>query len=275
MDAEDLGNLYVDVNIPEFMVRVVKDGEVIHEERIVPGRDQTQTPIFSSPMRTIVSSPAGTCRTSSRSKSFLPGLRAGGDPLRRQGLVMERNGRRIDAWDVDWYRADIRNFAFISHRAAAMRLASSNSCSRTGMRSICTTRRTRACSTNAFGCSATAACACETPSSSRKSCSKRTRAGTRARSTSSSPNGPEENEITLTQPIPVHITYFTAWVGKDGEVQTFSDVYGHEKRITLALQGRWNEIEKNDEKVVSPEDVPVASGWDDDGYYRRSRRDDD
>ena len=41
------------------------------------------------------------------------------------------------------------------------------------------------------------------------------------------------------------------------------------------MQGRWNEIEKNDEKVVSPEDVPVASGWDDDGYYRRSRRDDD
>jgi len=77
-------------------------------------------------------------------------------------------------------------------------------------------------------------------------------------------NGPEENEVTLAQPIPVHVTYFTAWVGNDGTVETFDDVYGHEKRITLALQGRWNEIEKNDEKVLSPDDYNVASdGWND------------
>ena len=37
---EDLGNLYVEVNIPEFVVRVVKGGEIIHEERIVSGRDR-------------------------------------------------------------------------------------------------------------------------------------------------------------------------------------------------------------------------------------------
>ena len=35
---EDLGKYYVMVNIPEFKVRVVKNGGVIHEERIVSGR---------------------------------------------------------------------------------------------------------------------------------------------------------------------------------------------------------------------------------------------
>ena len=84
----------------------------------------------------------------------------------------------------------------------------------------------------------------------------RTRAGRSGKVDDLIANGPEENEIALTQPIPVHVTYFTARVGNDGKVKTFDDVYGHEKRITLALQGRWNEIEKNDEQVVSPEDVP-------------------
>ena len=44
---DDLGKYYVMVNIPEFKVRVISNGEVIHEERIVSGRPDTQSPIFS------------------------------------------------------------------------------------------------------------------------------------------------------------------------------------------------------------------------------------
>ncbi|HEY8194061.1 MAG TPA: L,D-transpeptidase, partial [Hyphomicrobium sp.] len=97
--------------------------------------------------------------------------------------------------------------------------------------------------------------------------------------------GPEENEIALTRPIPVHITYFTARVDPNGEVETFNDIYGHEKRITLALQGRWNEIVKTKEPTVSPDDINVAEdadsrrrdydndwfGGDDDDYDSRRR----
>ena len=107
---EDLGNFYVTVNIPDFKVRVVKDGEVVFEERIVTGSVNRQTPIFSDMMRTVVFQPRWNVPDSIKIKELLPSLRAGGDPLRRQGLVMERNGRRIKAWDVNWYRSDIRNF---------------------------------------------------------------------------------------------------------------------------------------------------------------------
>ncbi len=272
---ENLGNLYVDVNIPEFVVRVVKGGEIIHEERIVSGRDQTPTPIFSSPMRTIIAQPRWNVPDSIKIKELLPGLRAGGDPLRRQGLVMERNGRRIDAWDVDWYRADIRNFAiyqppgggnalgvvkflFPNRHAVYLHDTPNKGLFNERVRMF------------SHGCMRV-----RNPVKLAEILLQEANGLDKSKVDGLIENGPEENEITLTQPIPVHVTYFTAWVGKDGEVQPFGDVYGHEKRITLALQGRWNEIEKNDEKVVSPEDVPVASGWDDDGYYRRSRRDDD
>src|SRR5262249_58380563 len=56
--------------------------------------------------------------------------------------------------------------------------------------------------------------------------------------------GPLNNEIAIEHRIMVHITYFTALVGDDGKLHTFPDVYGHERRIVLALEGRWREIDR-------------------------------
>jgi murein L,D-transpeptidase YcbB/YkuD len=39
----------------------------------------------------------------------------------------------------------------------------------------------------------------------------------------------------LTTPIPVYITYFTAFVDKDGELIFRNDIYGHTARIEEAL----------------------------------------
>jgi murein L,D-transpeptidase YcbB/YkuD len=55
-------------------------------------------------------------------------------------------------------------------------------------------------------------------------------------------NGPEHNVITLDRKIPVHITYFTARVDKGGKIETWGDIYGHEKRIKQALSGQWARI---------------------------------
>ena len=55
---------------------------------------------------------------------------------------------------------------------------------------------------------------------------------------------PEEIGVPLNHHIPVHIAYFTAQVDDAGDVTTEKDVYGHEKRITQALEGDWNAIDK-------------------------------
>jgi len=44
---EDLGRLYVWVNIPEYIVRVIKEGREIHSERVLVGATTTPTPILS------------------------------------------------------------------------------------------------------------------------------------------------------------------------------------------------------------------------------------
>ncbi len=263
---ENLGKLYVDVNIPEFMVRVIKNGDIIHEERIVSGRNESQTPIFSSPMRTVVFLPRWNVPESIKIKELLPSLRAGGDPLARQGLVMEYNGRRRAAWDVDWSRTDIRNFNIYQppgegNALGVVKFLFPNRHSvylhDTPSKSLFNER----VRTFSHGCMRV-----RDPVKLAEILLKEDKGWDRAKIDDLIANGPEENEIALAQTIPVHVTYFTAWVGNDGTVETFDDVYGHEKRITLALQGRWNEIEKNDEKVISPDDYNVAAdGWSDGG----------
>ncbi len=62
--------------------------------------------------------------------------------------------------------------------------------------------------------------------------------------------GPMDNEITLDHPIPVHVGYFTVWVEDDGDAQYYKDWYGHQKRITLALAGKWDQIAVEKEPAV-------------------------
>ena len=47
--------------------------------------------------------------------------------------------------------------------------------------------------------------------------------------------GGRETQVNLTQHIPVHITYFTAWVDDSGKLQLRSDVYGHDREMEKAF----------------------------------------
>lgn len=261
----DLGSYYVMVNIPEFKFRVVSNGQVIHEERIVSGRPDAQSPIFSETMKTVVIKPRWNVPDSIKIKELLPGLRSGYDSLRRQGLTMEYNGRKVDPYNVDWSRTDIRNFnvyqppgggnalgvvkfLFPNKHAVYLHDTPSKGLFNEPVRAF------------SHGCMRV-----RNPVTLAELILDKDKGWDKEKVDDLIKNGPEENEIALDHPIPVHVTYFTAWVDDDGKVQTFNDVYGHEKRITLALAGRWNQIVKADEKKVSPEDIP-NEGWRNDGF---------
>src|SRR4029079_17659129 len=92
---EDLGQTYVWVNVPEFMVRVVKDGEVVHSERVITGETEMQTPIFSENLQTIFFHPRWYVPESIKVKEIQPRLARGGGYFNRQGMKLLRNGREI------------------------------------------------------------------------------------------------------------------------------------------------------------------------------------
>jgi murein L,D-transpeptidase YcbB/YkuD len=49
--------------------------------------------------------------------------------------------------------------------------------------------------------------------------------------------GGGEKTVKLKQKVPVHLTYFTAWVDEAGTLQTRSDIYGHDRRIEDGFRG--------------------------------------
>jgi hypothetical protein len=61
---------------------------------------------------------------------------------------------------------------------------------------------------------------------------------TAARVAAAIKGGPQNNQISLTRKVPVHITYFTAMVDHTGGLRQFSDIYGHEQRIALGMEGK-------------------------------------
>lgn len=48
-------------------------------------------------------------------------------------------------------------------------------------------------------------------------------------------NGLEEKWVTLKQSVPVFITYFTAWVDREGKMNFRKDIYGHDQKMTDKL----------------------------------------
>jgi murein L,D-transpeptidase YcbB/YkuD len=60
--------------------------------------------------------------------------------------------------------------------------------------------------------------------------------------------GPGELNINFPQPLPVHITYQTAFVDSTGTLQLRDDIYGHDARLLANLKG-------SDRRVA---DVPIA-----------------
>ena len=66
------------------------------------------------------------------------------------------------------------------------------------------------------------------------------------------------NEVELTRRIPVHITYFTAVAGDDGQVKYFGDIYGHDRRVLAALDGKALPMEvATNTSETSPANTPA------------------
>jgi murein L,D-transpeptidase YcbB/YkuD len=66
-------------------------------------------------------------------------------------------------------------------------------------------------------------------------------------------SGPLNNEVEMEKRIPIHLTYFTAWVEDGGKVRAFPDIYGHERRIIQALDGQWDKIAKGRDHLAPPQ----------------------
>jgi murein L,D-transpeptidase YcbB/YkuD len=249
---EDMGEFHVWDNIPEYQARVIKRGQVVHQFKIIVGRVETQTTIFSANMRYVIFGPEWGVPDSIKIKEILPFLRPSNEPsffgfgggtvtdtriLEKHNLRVSANGRPVDASQIDWSQVDIRKYSFIQPSgdgnvlgAVKFRFPNKHDIYMhdTPQRELFE----KTVRTFSHGCVRV-----QNPGRFAEVLLEEDRGWSAARVRDMMAQGGNV-EVTLTKQIPVHIAYFTMVASEDGQVRSFPDIYGHDKRVAAALGGR-------------------------------------
>jgi murein L,D-transpeptidase YcbB/YkuD len=241
----DLGPFYVNVNVPEFVVRVVDNGKVIHQAHVVVGKTNKPTPIFSDEMTEVVFNPVWNVPSSVKTEEILPWvMRSGGGGLFGGGwstrifeinnLHVRYRGREVDPRTIDWGRIDIRNleiyqppgrgnvlghvkFVFPNEHDVYMHDTTEKNYYGQPYRAV------------SHGCVRV-----QNPDQLALVILRHDQNWTQER-VASAFRGSGDNHVALEQKIPVYISYFTLRVNDDGSISTFRDIYGHDARMMAAL----------------------------------------
>jgi murein L,D-transpeptidase YcbB/YkuD len=247
----DLGPFYVTVNIPEFTLRVMEQGKPAFTTRVVVGKPDKQTPVFSNEMQEVVFNPYWNVPNSIKMEELLPSIRGGGGDFFFGGgggwdtSVFARNGLRVaigtkevDPSMLDWNRIDIRSlnvyqppgpdnvlgtikFLFPNKHDVYMHDTTQKNLFAKTVRA------------ESHGCMRV-----QNPDQLATTLLNKDQGWTAQRVASTIESGVEDQHVGLKQKIPVYITYFTLRVNDDGSISTFNDLYGHDARMNAALSGK-------------------------------------
>ncbi|MDX3806905.1 L,D-transpeptidase scaffold domain-containing protein [Bosea thiooxidans] len=214
----DLGAKHIMVNVPEMRVRVIRDGQVIHEARAIIGKPDSATPIFSHKMDHVIVNPSWYVPPSILKKEFLPGLAADPDYAAKRGYIVTRTkGGGISVRQPPGERNALGWIKFMFPNEHAVYLHDTPS------------RRLFAADKRAFshGCVRV-----ENPFALADQVLGPDWTSERLKKLI----GKGERRINLPQPLPIHLVYNTIVVGADGQITRFDDVYGFHRLVRQALE---------------------------------------
>ncbi len=117
---EDLGSLYLWLNIPAFTVYLYKDGKQIYTDKIVVGELKYATPMFSADLKSVVFNPEWTVPPTIVRENLLPNLRGGGGLFSRNTAILDQhelkvkyNGRFVDPGSINWNTVNMAAISFV------------------------------------------------------------------------------------------------------------------------------------------------------------------
>jgi L,D-transpeptidase YcbB len=101
--VDGLQDSFVLVNLPAFKVYVIRGGKRIWETKAQVGKEARRTPSFRADMKYLVFNPDWTVPPTVLAKDVLPGMRQGGNSIKRKRLtIVDGQGRVVDPESIDW-----------------------------------------------------------------------------------------------------------------------------------------------------------------------------
>jgi murein L,D-transpeptidase YcbB/YkuD len=236
---EDLGDRYILVNIAGFELALVEAGAVVERMAVVVGRPYRQTPVFSDRVRYLEFNPYWTVPFKLAGEDELPKLKKDPGFLADHGFEVFLHDQPVDPATIDWSKYTKRTFPFTLrqkpgpdnplgrvkfmfpnrfdvylHDTPARDLfnhparAFSSGCIRLERPLDLAVRLLRG-----------------TPGWDRE----------RIEALIASQRN---MRVDLAEPVPIHLTYSTAWSGEGGTINFRPDIYQRDKRLHEALFGK-------------------------------------
>ena len=227
----DLGERHILINVPRYEMQVVENDRPVLAMRVIVGAQDTPTPLFSDQMTYVVFSPYWNIPESILREETLPRLVDDSEYLSRNNIeVVDTSGEIVDPSGVDWsddvtaeglrFRQapgpenalGLVKFIFPNHFSVYLHDTPTDALF---------AKEKRTFSHGCIRVEKPVALAEYVLRNKERWSPDRIRAAM---------TGKREQSVTLEDPLPVHIGYWTAWVEADGSVTYIDDPYGLDRR---------------------------------------------
>ena len=231
---DDLGSRHIRVNVPAFELTVHDGNQVPLQMRAIVGSNDNRTPIFSGEMQSIVFSPYWNIPKSIATKELLPKIRQDVRYLERQHIeVIRASGDKtqaVDPSDVDWdemgdnFRYLLRQKPGASNSLGLVKFIFPNPFNVYLHDTPADSLFDRVTRTLSHGCVRV-----EHPSDL-AAYVLQDQAEWTPEHIQAAMHSDQERHVALKTRLPVHIVYWTAWAGSEGNVEFRDDVYGYDAK---------------------------------------------
>ncbi|MEJ2375426.1 MAG: L,D-transpeptidase family protein [Pseudolabrys sp.] len=237
---EDLGKKFIIVNIAAFELRRFENGVEKERMRVVVGKPYHRTPVFSDRIRYVEFNPYWNVPPSIAVKEELPKLRSNPGAVASKGFEVVQGDRVFSLLTIDWNQYGPGHFPFqlrqkpgANNALGRVKLIFPNPHNVYLHDSPARSLFGRAKRAFSHGCIRLA----RPLELAREVLTASGVAGWTPARVDSVIASAKTRIVNLREPMPVHITYLTAWVD-NGVVNFRNDVYGHDRKLLAALDGK-------------------------------------
>jgi L,D-transpeptidase YcbB len=239
---DDLGQRHIFVNLADQLLKLVDEPKTLLDMPVVIGKPYQRTPIFSHVMTYVEVNPYWNVPPSIAREELLPKIKQDVSYLRKNNYVLFSDwsaaATEVDPQTVDWSQVSggrfpykIRQDSGDGNALGRVKFMFPNRFNIYLHDTPAKSLFSRPERTFSHGCIRV-----QDPPLLAEFVLATSEGWDRARIEAAIASG-ERTVVTLKQPLPVHITYLTSWVNKDGSVHFRNDVYDRDASLAQALLG--------------------------------------
>ncbi|MDC9825026.1 L,D-transpeptidase family protein [Devosia sp. ZB163] len=228
------GEFHVAVNIPEFRLWIMNKDAVHYTTRVVVGTAKNQTPVFNDEIEHVVVNPYWNVPASIAVNEIKPHLLANPGYLSGQNMEMLYGGKVVNASAIDWTQANIKQFHIRQKPGPGNALGQVKFLFPNQHDIYLHDTPSKSLFSRSFRAYSHGCVRVENPMDFADALLALEPEMTA--DTLKAAFGDKEKWFNLKTKIPVHLSYFTLRVDKDGTIRSYGDVYGHNQRLKDLLE---------------------------------------